>query len=85
LYALDKIAPKAFRDVQRENDRGYSDNTLRPRPLPLPKDFRGMIPPTPAPVYGCLAIARGCTARVGYDAVSGIGVLLEKPAVDALR
>jgi len=86
LYALAKSAPKAFRDVQRENDRGFTDNTLRPRRLPLPKDFRGQVPPPPKPVYGCAAIEpRGCTARVGYDAVSGIGVLMEKAAVDALR
>jgi len=86
LYALDKTTPKAFRDVQRENDRGYTDNTLRPQRLPLPPDFRGAIPPPPKPVYGCAAIEpHGCSARVGYDAVSGIGVLMEKAAVDALR
>jgi hypothetical protein len=86
LYALDKIAPKAFRDVQRENDRGYTDNTLRSQRLPLPPDFRGAIPPPPKPVYGCAAIEpHGCSARAGYDAVSGIGVLMEKAAVDALR
>ncbi len=86
LYALAKAAPKAFRDVQRENDRGYTDNTLRPRRAPLPPDFRGQVPPLPKPVYGCAAIEpRGCSARVGYDAVSGLGVLMEKAAVDALR
>jgi pseudomonalisin len=86
LYALAKAAPTAFRDVQRENDRGYTDNTLRPQRAPLPPDFRGQIPPLPKPVYGCAAIEpHGCSARVGYDAVSGLGVLMEKPAADALR
>jgi hypothetical protein len=86
LYLLAKAAPKAFRDVQRENDRGYTDNTLRPRRLPLPPDFRGQVPPPPKPVVGCAAIEpHGCSARLGYDAVSGIGVLMEKAAVDALR
>jgi subtilase family serine protease len=86
LYALAKAAPAAFRDVQRENDRGYTDNTLRPAHVPLPPDFRGQVPPPPKPVYGCAAIEpHGCSARKGYDAVSGIGVLMEKAAVDALR
>ncbi len=86
LYMLAKTAPKAFRDVQRENDRGYTDNTLRPQKVALPKDYHGMVPPTPKPLYGCASIEpHGCGARVGYDAVSGIGVLLEKEAIDALR
>jgi pseudomonalisin len=86
LYVLDKTAPKAFRDVQRENDRGYTDNTLRPQRPVLPPDFRGQVPPLPKAVAGCAAIEpHGCGARVGYDAVSGIGVLMEKAALDALR
>lgn len=86
IYALAKLAPKAFRDVQRENDRGYTDNTLRPQRVPLPTGFTGRVPLPPKPVVGCAAIQpHGCSARVGYDAVSGIGSLLEKAALDALR
>jgi pseudomonalisin len=86
LYALARLAPKAFRDVQRENDRGYTDNTLRPAKPVLPPDYRGVVPPPPKPVPGCAAIEpHGCAARPGYDAVSGLGVLMETAAVDALR
>jgi subtilase family serine protease len=86
LYVLAKNAPKAFRDVQRENDRGYTDNTLRPRRQPLPRGYRGMIPPAPKPVIGCAKItASGCGVRAGFDAVTGIGSLKEKTAADALR
>ena len=86
LYALAKAAPSAFRDVTLENDRGWKDNTLRPRRKPVPKNFRGVIP-TPAPlVRGCVEQQPdGCTVRPGYDAVTGIGTLKEKAAVDALR
>jgi subtilase family serine protease len=86
LYALANLAPKAFRDVQRENDRGYTDNTLRPRRLPLPKGYRGIVPATPAPVNGCTAVQpAGCSVRPGFNAVNGLGSLKEKVAVDALR
>ncbi len=86
LYALAKAAPAAFRDVQRENDRGYIDNNLRPQRLPLPADFRGQLPPPLKPVTGCTAVQpHGCAVRAGYDAVTGLGSLLEKPAADALR
>jgi len=86
LYVLAKAAPKAFRDVQRENDRGYVDNTLRPRRTPLPRGYRGVVPPAPKPVAGCALIApNGCSVRAGFDAVTGIGSLKEKAAADALR
>ncbi|HEY4440177.1 MAG TPA: hypothetical protein VGN14_06950, partial [Candidatus Elarobacter sp.] len=86
LYVLAKASPTAFRDVQLENDRGWKDNTLRPRRKPLPKNFHGVLP-TPTPlVRGCAALQPdGCTVRPGYDAVSGIGTLKERAAVDALR
>lgn len=86
LYALARTDVKAFRDVQRENDRGWKDNTLRPRPTPLPKTFTG-IRPTPAPlVRGCVEQQPdGCTVTPGYDAVTGLGDLMERAAVDALR
>jgi hypothetical protein len=86
LYVLANAAPKAFRDVQRENDRGYTDNTLRPRRVPLPKNYRGLVPPSPKPVNGCTAVQpAGCSVRPGFNAVNGLGSLKEKAAVDALR
>lgn len=86
IYALDALAPTAFRDIQRENDRGYIDNTLRPRRPVVPKGYRGVIPPIPSPVNGCALVQNtGCSARVGFDAVSGIGSIKEQAAVDALR
>ena len=86
LYALARRTPAAFRDVQRENDRGYKDNTLRPQRAPLPKNYRGVLP-TPAPlVYGCAGIQpQGCSVTTGYDAVTGIGSIMERAAVDTLR
>ena len=86
LYVLAKSAPQAFRDVSRENDRGWKDNTLRPRRLPLPKNYRGILP-TPAPlVKGCVEQQPdGCTVTTGFDAATGIGSLKERAAVDALR
>ena len=86
LYALARSSPDAFRDVTRENDRGWKDNTLRPRPLPLPKNYRGVLP-TPTPlVKGCVEEQPdGCTVTTGYDAVTGIGSIKERAAVDALR
>ena len=86
LYALARTAPAAFRDVSRENDRGWKDNTLRPRRKPAPKNFRGILP-TPAPlVRGCTdQQPDGCTVTTGYDAVTGIGSIKEKAAVEALR
>ena len=86
LYVLAKASPKAFRDVSRENDRGWKDNTLRPRRAPLPKNFRGVIPTAPPLVRGCAEQQPdGCTVRPGYNAVTGIGSLKEAAAVDALR
>jgi Pro-kumamolisin, activation domain len=86
LYALARTSPAAFRDITRENDRGWKDNTLRPRPLPLPKNFRGLLP-TPAPLMkGCAEEQPdGCTVTTGFDAVTGIGSIKERAAVDALR
>ncbi|GAC1582836.1 MAG: hypothetical protein NVS3B7_18240 [Candidatus Elarobacter sp.] len=86
LYALARNAPSAFRDIARENDRGWKDNTLRPRPLPLAKNYRGLLP-TPAPlVKGCVEEQPdGCTVTTGFDAVTGIGSIKERAAVDALR
>ena len=39
LYVLAKSHPDAFRDVKAENDRRYLDNTLRPPPPKLAKNF----------------------------------------------
>ena len=86
LYVLAKNAPQAFRDVSRENDRGWKDNTLRPRRNPLPKNFRGLVPPAPPLVKGCAEQQPdGCAVTTGYDAVTGIGSIKERAAVDALR
>ncbi len=86
LYVLAKAAPAAFRDVTRENDRGWTDNDLRPRRPPLPKNFKGIIPPAPTIVKGCNALQNdGCSARPGFDAVTGIGSIKERAAVEALR
>jgi len=86
LYVLARAAPAAFRDVSLENDRGWKDNTLRPRRAPLPKNFKGIIPP-PAPlVKGCVdQQPDGCSVTTGFDAVTGIGSIKERAAVDALR
>jgi len=85
LYALAKIAPTAFRDVSRENDRGYIDNTLRPLRNRLPKGYRGIVPPTPKAVNGCPGVQpAGCSVRSGFDAVTGLGSLKENAAVAAL-
>jgi hypothetical protein len=85
LYALAKLAPTAFRDVARENDRGYLDNTLRPLRNRLPKGYRGIVPPAPKAVNGCPGVQpAGCSARSGFDAVTGIGSLKENAAVAAL-
>jgi len=85
LYRLDAEAPQAFRDVVRDNDRGYKDNNLRKPPKTLPLKYTGVIP-TPAPiVYGCPEVApSGCEVKPGFDAVTGIGSLLAKPALKAL-
>ncbi|HEX3469122.1 MAG TPA: protease pro-enzyme activation domain-containing protein, partial [Candidatus Elarobacter sp.] len=74
LYALSHTAPQAFRDVSRENDRGWKDNTLRPRRAPLPKNFKGILPTPPPLVKGCPdQQPDGCTVTTGFDAVTGIG------------
>lgn len=86
LYALARTAPQAFRDITRENDRGWKDNTLRPRLAPLPKNFKGLLPSPPPLVKGCPEQQPdGCTVTTGFDAVTGIGSIKERAAVDALR
>lgn len=86
LYALARSAPGAFRSIANENDRRYLDNTLRPRASPPPKGYRGLVAPTPTPIYGCNpAQAEGCSVKQGYNAVTGIGSLKERAAADALR
>jgi hypothetical protein len=86
LYVLAKASPQAFRDVTRENDRGWKDNTLRPRRAPLPKNYRGILPTPPPLVKGCPdQQPDGCTVTTGFDAVTGIGSIKERAAVDALR
>ena len=86
LYALARTAPQAFRDISRENDRGWKDNTLRPRHNPLPKGFKGLLPTPPPLVKGCAEQQPdGCTVTTGFDAVTGIGSIKTHAAVDALR
>jgi hypothetical protein len=86
LYVLARTSPAAFRDVSRENDRGWKDNTLRPRRAPLPKNFKGILPSPPPMVKGCPdQQPDGCTVTTGFDAVTGIGSIKERAAVDALR
>ncbi|HEY1728934.1 MAG TPA: protease pro-enzyme activation domain-containing protein [Candidatus Baltobacteraceae bacterium] len=86
LYLLAAKAPQAFRDITRDNDRGFKDNNLRNPPKPLPLKYKGIIP-TPEPiVYGCPGIGpRGCEVKRGFDAVTGIGTLLGQQAYDALK
>ncbi len=86
LYALAHSTPAAFRDVARENDRGYRTNTLHLPAQSLPLGYKGFIPTPPPLANGCVGIQQdGCQARPGYDAVSGIGSLLETPAITALK
>jgi hypothetical protein len=86
LYVLARTNPAAFRDISRENDRGWKDNTLRPRRAPLPKNFKGILPSPPPLVKGCAdQQPDGCTVTTGFDAATGIGSLKERAAVDALR
>jgi hypothetical protein len=86
LYALARAHPNAFRDVTAENDRRIFDNTLRPRPSPSPRDFRGVVA-SPLPlVYGCRSVQpQGCTVKKGYNPVTGIGSLKEKTAASELK
>jgi hypothetical protein len=86
LYALARTSPQAFRDISRENDRGWKDNTLRPRREPLPKNFKGLLP-SPAPlVRGCAdQQPDGCSVTTGFDATTGLGSIKTRAAVDALR
>jgi subtilase family serine protease len=86
LYVLANHAPGAFRDVVRENDRGWKDNTLRPPAPQVAKTYSGPRPQPPARVKACADLQPdGCTVTRGFDAVTGIGSLLEAAAVAALR
>jgi hypothetical protein len=86
LYVLARTSPQAFRDISRENDRGWKDNTLRPRVGPLPKGFKGLLPSPPPHVKGCAEQQPdGCTVTTGFDAVTGLGSIKTRAAVDALR
>jgi pro-kumamolisin-like protein len=86
LYALARTSPQAFRDVSRENDRGWKDNNLRPLRKPIPKNYRGFLPTPPPLVKGCAEQQPdGCAVTTGFDAVTGIGSIKERAAVDALR
>jgi hypothetical protein len=86
LYVLARSAPQAFRDISRENDRGWKDNTLRPRHAALAKNFTGLLPSPPPLVRGCAEQQPdGCAVRPGFNAVTGIGSIKERAAVDALR
>ena len=83
---LARSAPQAFRDISRENDRGWKDNTLRPRHAALAKNFTGLLPSPPPLVRGCAEQQPdGCAVRPGFNAVTGIGSIKERAAVDALR
>jgi hypothetical protein len=86
LYALARTSPQAFRTITRENDRGWKDNTLRPRRDPLPKNFKGLLPSPPPLVKGCAdQQPDGCTVTTGFNAVTGLGSIKTRAAVDALR
>lgn len=86
LYVLARTSPAAFRDVSRENDRGWKDNNLRPLRIPVAKNFRGLLPTPPPLVRGCSAQQPdGCAVTTGFDAVTGIGSIKERAAVDSLR
>ena len=89
LYVLARAHPDAFRHVDADNDRGYHDNTLHPKPLPPPLGYHGVLPSPPPQVLGCGpdVQSRGCDVRTegSYNAVTGIGSLKEKSAIDALK
>jgi hypothetical protein len=89
LYALARAHPEAFRRISGDNDRGYFDNTLHPKPLPPPLGFHGVLPAAPPQVKGCgpAVQADGCSVRgtAGYNAVTGLGSLKERAAIEVLR
>lgn len=86
LYVLATRHPEAFRQVTRENDRGFVDNTIRPPKKPLPIGYKGALPAPPPTIDGCKGVQpSGCTVRAGYNAVTGLGSLKEKTAIEALR
>jgi subtilase family serine protease len=89
LYVLAKAHPDAFRHVAADNDRGYTDNTLHPQPLPPPLGYHGILPSPPPQVMGCgpAVQSHGCDVRTEgtYNAVTGIGSIKESAAINDLK
>ncbi len=88
LYVLAQTTPGAFRATKFGNDRAKSNNTLETHASPLPKGYRGPIPTAAPTVAGCTSVQRsGCSivGIGGYNPVTGLGSLLERAAISALR